>query len=172
MRNIGFSGGSSTKELGTVNDVVLFFECLKLFVEQKYPEQNWHLLTDRLYKRYLRQEEIEDAKAQMEQVRQLFMNLPSSSVEWGTVSLANVEESRLDLSFPMLSDVFFRYFDAFSYCIESAKVNYEEFKSYPDYKYEPVKIVITDMPLYMEDQYRSLEQYDALSPDDPPFWLR
>ncbi|KGM27773.1 hypothetical protein [Photorhabdus akhurstii] len=172
MRHIGFSGGALIVELGTVNDVALFFECLKLFVEWKYPKQNWHLLTDRLYKRYLRLEDVEVAKEQMMQARQLFMELPSSVIEWDQTILADSEKSKLNPELLMLSDVFSRYFSAFLECLESAEVMYEEFKSYPDYQYEPLKVVITDMPLYLDDQHRPLEQYDALSPDDPPFWLR
>ncbi|CNL80567.1 hypothetical protein [Yersinia aleksiciae] len=172
MRHIGFSGGALTVELGTVNDVALFFECLKFFSEWKYPKQNWHLLTDRLYKRYLKQEEALAAKDQMMRVRQLFTELPNSSVEWDKVNQVGHKNSKLNPELLTLADIFSRYFSAFFECLESAEVMFEEFKSYPNYQYEPLRVVITDMPLYLDDQHRSLDQYDALGPDDLPFWLR
>ncbi|WP_448512578.1 hypothetical protein, partial [Photorhabdus laumondii] len=99
-------------------------------------------------------EDVEVAKEQMMQARQLFMELPSSVIEWDQTILADSEESKLNPELLMLSDVFSRYFSAFLECLEFAEVMYEEFKSYPDYQYEPLKVVITDMPLYLDDQHR------------------
>ncbi|CNH99839.1 Uncharacterised protein [Yersinia bercovieri] len=106
------------------------------------------------------------------QVRQLFAELPSSFVEGGKINQVDNESSKLNPELLTLADVFSHYFSAFFECIESAEVMFEEFKSYPGYQYEPLKVVITDMPLYLDDQHRSLDKYDALGPDDPPFWLR
>ncbi|AUS44677.1 hypothetical protein CYD94_21240 (plasmid) [Ralstonia solanacearum] len=44
MRIIGFHGGSSLCELGTVSDVVLFFDCVRAFTAWKHPDRDWSLL--------------------------------------------------------------------------------------------------------------------------------
>ncbi|MBR7963041.1 hypothetical protein [Burkholderia latens] len=170
MRRIGFSGGSSICELGPVPDVALFFECLKVYAEQKHPEQNWSLLTDRLYRRYLRLEELDQASALMEKAKQLFAQLPAqSSVEWDSVMLKNPEKSWLNPEQPTLADVFEKYFANFAYCVESARLNYESFKAYPGYSYEPVRVVISDLTGYARDKNKPLAEYDAL--EGTPFWL-
>ena len=84
MRMIGFSGGSSICELGPASDVVLFFDCLKAYVEQESQDQDWGLLTDRLYRRYLRLEELEKASSLMEQARQIFAQNPLHRPSNGT----------------------------------------------------------------------------------------
>lgn len=171
MRMIGFSGGSSICELGPASDVVLFFECLKIYAEQENPGQDWSLLTDRLYRRYLRLEELEKASSLMEQARKIFaQQRAASAVEWDAKMLDNVEKSRLNPNQPTLAGVFSTYFEHFARCVESARLNYETFKSYPGYTYEPVRVVISDLPGFARDKNKPLAEYDAL--DGKPFWLQ
>ncbi|QTD94157.1 hypothetical protein [Burkholderia anthina] len=171
MRHIGFSGGSSICELGPAPDVVLFFECLKIHAERAHPEQDWSLLTDRLYRRYLRLEELDQASALMENARQLFSQLPAkSAVEWDAMMLANPEKSWLNPEQPTLADVFGKYFEHFSLCVESARLNFESFKSYPGYSYEPVRVVISDSAGFARDKNKPLAEYDAI--EGKPFWLQ
>ncbi|MEC5343320.1 hypothetical protein ABRZ24_12030 [Brenneria populi] len=172
MRNIGLSGGDLLVELGTRNDFVLFFECIKGVTAWKFPDRDWSLLLDRLYRRYLCQKDISVAREQMEHIRKIFATLPSASIQWDSDMMDDPERSKLNINKPRLSDVFSRYFDAFIECAESAEINYSMFKSHPGYEYEAVKIVISDLPWFIEDKNRPLEQYDALGPNDPPFWLR
>lgn len=171
MRHIGFSGGSSICELGPAPDVKLFFACLEAYAEQAYPEEDWSLLTDRLYKRYLRLDELDKASALMEQARQIFAEQPAaSSVEWDVDMLANREKSLLDPNQPTLAEVFGKYFEHFAYCVESARINYEAFKSDPGYSYEPVRTVISDLAGFARDKNKPLAEYDAL--EGEPFWLQ
>ncbi len=150
--------------------MVLFFECLKTYAEQGHPEQDWSLLTDRLYRRYLRQEELDEALLLMEQAHQIFAELPASAVDWDPSMLGNAEKTWLDPSRSTLADVFGKYFEHFARCVESARLNYETFKSYPGYLYEPVRVVISDLPGFARDKNKPLAEYDAL--DGKPFWLQ
>ncbi|AKZ28541.1 hypothetical protein ACH51_19585 (plasmid) [Ralstonia solanacearum] len=72
MKYVGFDGGHSIYELGLDSDLVLFFDCLRAYGEQAHPEQGWSLLKDRLYRRYLRLEELDKALTLMEQAQQIF----------------------------------------------------------------------------------------------------
>lgn len=171
MRTIGIAGGSLLCELGSKTDIHLFFDCLNTYVVSKYSEQDWSLLSDRLYKRYLRLNELDAALALMEQVRQKFAALPSNAIDWqdyeGTKATT---KNGLDTTRGTLADVFERFFENFVRCSESAKNSYEMFKSYAGYKYEPVRFIVTDIPWFTAENMRSLEDYDAL--DGEPFWTR
>lgn len=167
---IGFCGGSSICEVGTASDVVLFFECLDYFVVKNNPERDWSLLTDRLYRRYLKLEELSSAAMLMNEVKEIFSKIPSSEVDWKPELIGNKSKTWLDPSHPKLADVFIKFFENFAYCVESAKLNYEAFKSYPGYQYEPVKTVPTDLAGIATEKTRSLQEYDAL--EGKPFWLR
>jgi hypothetical protein len=171
MKTIGLAGGSLLSELGSKTDIHLFFDCLNTYVVAKHLEQDWSLLSDRLYKRYLRLNELDAALALMEQVRKKFAALPSNAIDWQDYEETNAAtNNRLDTSKGTLADVFERFFENFVRCCESAKNSYEMFKSYAGYKYEPVRFIVTDIPWFTAENMRPLEEYDAL--DGEPFWTR
>jgi len=164
MRNIGFEGGHTIYELGSVSDVILFFECVDTFISKRYPDEDWSLLTDRLYRRYLRQDELEKTKILMNRVEKIFNSLSTSSVNWDEV-LSKPESTQLDPSLNTLAEVFFKYFDHFKSAKNSAESFFDAFKIY-----QPIKIVISDLPGYMIEKKRSLKEYDELN--GKPFWLQ
>lgn len=170
-RTIGLTGGSLLCELGSKVDVHLFFDCLNTYVVSKHSEQDWHLLSDRLYKRYLRLNELDTALVLMSQVKQYFAALPSNAIDWqdyeGTKATTN---NLLDPNKGTLAEVFEKFFENFIRCSESAKNSYEMFKSYAGYKYEPVRFIVTDIPWFTTENMRTLEEYDEL--DGEPFWAR
>jgi hypothetical protein len=163
---IAFEGGSSLHELGPRPDVVCFFHLLGLCSVNLGGSA---LLTDRLYRRYLRLLELEPARALMDEVRSRFNRTETARVDWSGAG-RDAENSRLDLSKSTLAGVFESYFQGFVHCEESARLNYEEFHGYRGYAYEPVRIVIADQPWLLIDKKRPLVEYDAL--EGSPFWLR
>ncbi|EHP37818.1 hypothetical protein OR16_40744 [Cupriavidus basilensis OR16] len=165
MRKIGFHGGCRICELGPVSDVALFFECLKTNAEYDCPAQDWSLLTDRLYRRYLRLEELAAASALMGQVRLIFAGLPASAVEWDPSMVGNAEKTWLDPSLPTLADVFRKYFEHFADVRSSAESFLKDFNIY-----QPVRVVISDLPGFARDKNKPLAEYDAL--EGKPFWLQ
>ncbi|MBR7956541.1 hypothetical protein KDW78_21945 [Burkholderia cenocepacia] len=166
MRHIGFDGGHSIYELGPSSDVILFFECLKTYVQQVHPDQDWSLLTDRLYRRYLRREELDKAAALMEQVRQIFTQHPAAeAVEWDALLSSDSGRSWLNPNQPTLADVFSKYFESFEKACRSAKSFVDAFNIY-----QPVRVVISDLPGFARDKNKPLAEYDAL--EGAPFWLQ
>lgn len=171
MKTIGLAGGGLLSELGSKTDIHLFFDCLNTYVVSKYSEQDWSLLSDRLYKRYLRLNELDAALALMEQVRKKFAALPSNAIDWQDYEETKATtNNRLDTTKDTLADVFEKFFEKFMRCCESAKISYEMFKSYAGYEYEPVRFIVTDIPWSTAENMRPLEEYDAL--DGEPFWTR
>lgn len=169
MKTVGFEGGGSIRELGSASDVALFFDCIRAFPAFDSPEENWDLLTDRLYKRYLRLEELDAASSLMVKAKEVFNKTQSTAVKWNPQMIGNPESTRLNPNQPTLGEVFSKYFEHFSHCVESAKLSYEGFKSYPGYVYEPVKTVITDLSIYANETKRPLQDYDDL--EGQPFWM-
>jgi hypothetical protein len=166
MKIVGITGGSSLFELGPAIDVQLFFDCIGTYVEKKHPERDWKFLTDRLYRRYLRLEQLEMASELMAQVKRVFAGLSGDAIN----CQSRAANTRLDMENKTLSGVFEKYFESYAHCVESAKINYESLKSYPGYKYEPVRLVLADQPWFLIEKKRPLEDYDAL--EGSPFWLR
>lgn len=165
MRVIGIDGGHSVYETGTTSDVVLFFECLDYFVVQDNPGQDWTLLTDRLYRRYLRLEDLNPAAILLKEVEGIFNKTSSSEVAWKQDLIGDRGKTWLDPSRANLADVFLGFFDNFKKAKESSLSFFEAFKIY-----QPVKIVPTDLAGIATEKVRSLQEYDALEGD--PFWLR
>ncbi|MEP6637633.1 MAG: hypothetical protein ABJB97_12990 [Acidobacteriota bacterium] len=162
MRTIGFFGGPTISELGPVADVQLFFDCINSLVVPAAPDRNWSLLTDRLYRRYLRREELVPAQALMDEVQTRFSTIPSSTVNWSNIT-TSAAVSRLDPSKATLAEVFSAYFDRFARCRESAEIFFHTWQSY-----QPLKIVIVDLPDSVTDQDRLPEEYESL--EGEPFW--
>lgn len=164
MRNIGFHGGHSAYELGPATDVAAFFKCLEMYSGDLARQPGFHVLSDRLYRRYLKLDELDAASDLLTKVRSAFAQIPSSTVDWQTLGV-QLTNTRLDVTKETLAKIFAAYFELFSRAKGSAESFFESFKIY-----QPVKIVISDMPEFMVDKKRPLEQYDAL--EDKPFWLQ
>ncbi|MGN5479978.1 hypothetical protein ACTMU2_33565 [Cupriavidus basilensis] len=146
--------------------MVLFFECLRIYAEQEHPDQDWSLLTDRLYRRYLRLEELDKASSLMEKARQIFAQQPAASaVEWNAKMLGSAEKSWLNPNQPTLADVFAKYFESFTTARGSAESFLQAFNIY-----QPVRVVISDLPGFARDKNKPLAEYDAL--DGKPSWLQ
>jgi len=164
---VGFHGGSSIFELGNPADVAFFFRCIECFVVQKSPAADWSIVSDRLYKRYLRQEELEVAIRLMKSVQEVFGSLPGIAPLNENSLIDEAGKTRLNWSLPTLSDVFCKYFEGLAYCVESANGFLTDWALY-----KPVRIVKTDLPDFAADKKRSLAEYDGLGPDESPFWMR
>lgn len=163
MKRVGFQGGSSIFELGVASDMVCFFSVLREKVEFSECEL---LLLDRLYRRYLRLEELGEAAMLMLSSKDCLSRVPSSIAELKFFGW-NSAGSNLNTACANFAEVFIKFFDGFEYCSESARSFYDDWGIY-----KPVRAVVCEMPDYMVEKLRSLDDYDNLGPSDMPFWLR
>jgi hypothetical protein len=169
MTTIAFDGGSSLSELGPREDVAFFFHCLNRLAERCQPENKFELLTDRLYRRFLSLDELEPASDLMKQVKAEFERVPTASINWEHAGV-DPATTRLALGKPTLAGVFAKYFELFDHCVDSARLNFEEFRTYPGYRFEPVRIVVADQPWFLFEKKRALADYESLQ--GLPFWLQ
>ena len=123
---------------------------------------------DRFYKRYLRQEELDEATQKMTEVSELFKQLPAQSIDWTGFQTTAIK-TKMNYNGTTLDEVFKAYFEGFTHCAESAKLNNEAFKEYTNYQYEPVRLIVADQPWFMVEKNRPLSEYDNL--EGKPFWL-
>ena len=103
----------------------------------------------------------------MNTVKDSFQLLPSSAVHIDQSQMGYSDSTRLDWSLATLEDVFSKYFEYFNHCVDSAKGFLSDWNMY-----KPLKIVRTSLPEFNEDKKRPLQDYDALAPNDSPFWAR
>ena len=164
MKVIGIAGGSSLCELGPAADVEFFFECIRSFAVPKMTLTETSLLTDRFYKRYLREEEIEQTSSAMRHLKEVFKAIPTSAIDLSGIGAAT-SVTRLDATSANLLELFSKYFECFEYCKESAELFLTTWKIL-----QPIRLVIADTQDFIEDKKRPLIQYDSL--EGRPFWLR
>ena len=161
--SLAFHGGNTINELGPIADVLCFFACVERFAADVLGENGCRLVLDRLYKRYLRLEELEPAVSAMAAIQSCFATIPASQIEWVAYNIS-AEETRHNLNGATLADVMDEHFTRFNDCVESAFGCLQRLSFF-----RPVKIIRSDFASIDREDKRPLEEYDAL--DGPPFWL-
>lgn len=164
MKTVGLAGGSSLCELGPAADVELFFACVHAYAVPKLLAAEGSIVTDRLYRRYLREEEMGRAGDVMSRVQQIFRATPVSSVDLSGLR-AGVPVTRLDPGAGDLGVLFGKYFECFAHCKESAELFKQSWNIL-----QPIRLVLADTADFMLEKRRPLSEYDALH--GRPFWLR
>ncbi|MBA0219118.1 hypothetical protein H0248_17405 [Pectobacterium brasiliense] len=162
MKNVGFHGGHTVYNCGTSLDMYIFPQC----IAQVTSEMDTSLLADGLYRRYLEKNDLHLASEQAIQIETLFSRTLPTEINWGDIG-RNINLSTLCFDKGNLATIFSEYFKNLHHAIKSAESFYHDFGTYVS-----VKTVISDLPWFIEDKNRPLEQYDALGSDDLPFWLR
>ena len=160
----GFSGGNNIFKLGRQQDMVVFFSCLDNSTRLTLGEKGRSVLLDRLFKRYLREEDLDEAVLSMNLAKEQFQHAIVKDVDLIQLGLEK-NHTLLHLIEGNLAEIFEKYFLAFSQCVSS----YRRGKAMFGYYYNPVKVSRIDLPGLAEDDARSLKAYDDLV--GPPFWF-
>jgi hypothetical protein len=163
--NVGFAGGTSVFQVGSVDDMFFFFQCAKRFVFDARLVRHACLFSDRLYKRYV---DLKDFTFFKEVIKVVIDDF--SSVNLSCLNGVNdiIISNSLSLDFynsSSLYEVFSKYFKAIYHCLEISELLFNEH----NYN-QPLRVVISDMPYLFVDESRTLEEYDNL--DGDPFWMR
>jgi len=164
MTNVGFYGGSEVRGLGSASDMKAFFACVDLAIEKMPLDARSVVLTDRLYRRYLRLDELDVAAELLGAVRNVLAGIAASTLDWRLVGW-DPSTTRLDPSSGMVADVLSRHLKGAVDLISNARSFEKRFNIY-----QPVITVITDTPRFYAESLRSLADYDAL--EGEPMWLR
>ncbi|GGF21934.1 hypothetical protein GCM10011611_29990 [Aliidongia dinghuensis] len=164
MPNVGFFGGHTVHELGPAADMQAFFACVNIAASRLHLDPASLSLIDRLYRRYVRLEELQATALVIERIRAVMAAIPPQNVDWNSIT-PPYGATKLDISKPNLADLFSRYFLALDDATKSAESFYKKFG-----KYRPVLTIISDMPRFVIDEKRPMSDYDTLQGE--PIWLR
>jgi hypothetical protein len=163
MANVGFCGGSTLLELGPTSDMQAFFGCVELAVA-RLPQGDGGLLTDRLYRRYLKLEQLDAASEMLEQITGILSRTRTKDIDWASIH-RNPASTQLLLSAATVDQVVDRYLKGAQDLIDDARSFEKRFGVY-----QPVMTIISDLPRFLIDEQRPLAEYDAL--EGEPIWLR
>lgn len=162
--NIGIYGGNVIAEIGPASDSALFFDCMNEYAFKKYPELDWSLLSDRFYKRYIGKDDLEEASALMLKVQAIFEKVDTSVLE---EMVKPGIDSELDLLQPNLAAVFGNIIDKFDEVKGSVLNAFKEWETH-----QPLRILPSHIGALLMEKQRPLEEFDALSENDPPMWMQ
>jgi hypothetical protein len=166
-RIVGFLGSHSICEVGTVGYMCAFFGVIRM-IAARHPEvPDWDLLTDRLYKRYVRPADLErtrqlTARAYAEAAGMLTTTIDFRPLGWTPVPT----EEKVKL--PTLALVFADAFRSFDATASSAIYAREHSPEWP--RGHVVRTLTTSIALMNIDEKQTFDMLDARGPDDPPFW--
>jgi hypothetical protein len=167
LRHVGLAAGQSIRRWGTLPDVELFFGCIP-YATVAYQGQPWELILDRLYRRYLRPEDLGPAVELMRLLRTWMSGTPSDFVDWKAL---DPEQSTLDPSAANLSVVFHKFFSYFDEAVDEARYHIGRY-GFGGLN-TVVRLVVSDMGNFIKfEQDRPLSDYDGLLRSDRPFWSR
>lgn len=161
MKKIGFTGGSSISQLDNKAEMQFFFDCIENFAVRGDVEK-WTLITDRLYRKYLKLNEIDVALLLMEEANKVFENIKMSEVSF-TINLP--KNTTLNLGDVTLSSALAQYFKAFKNVSEDAIMFYDKFD-----RYKSVKVIIADMVESTKWNKLPNEEYETVVGE--PLWSR
>jgi hypothetical protein len=131
------------------------------------------MFNDRLFRHYLRHDELAELIGFLFELRCGFTRVPARSVDWQSLGL-DLTRSALPVHKvgASLTDVFGVYFSKIVDKAGEAAYCWRVNPKYrDDYGQYCLKTVVSQMPQYFYESERTLEQLDALGPDDPPFWM-
>lgn len=166
MKNVGILAAMTLAEVGPVSDVKGFFNLIVSLLESDIRGSKYPWVTEKLYRRSLTYDDLYEVKNELDSIKNELSCILTKNVEWLLFGV-DKHNSRLDFEGRALSIVFKRFFEAFDEALECSEVYYKEFN-----EYIPVRLGFTDIPYYIDDVNRASEQYDALSSNEQPFWLR
>jgi len=170
-RKVAIVGSCDIHGVGPANDAVLFFDCIDWFVVPKYPNQDWSLITDKFYKRYLRLEELEPARKLMDKIRKIFSTVSSSEVEWREDwQQEDCDKTTLNSKLPTLDLIFLEFFEGFDNVFNSIMYDFNNYGIH-----HTMRLAICNgshgLMAATTEQFRPLKQYDSLGDTDKPFWM-
>ena len=169
MSKVGFSGGSSIIELGFISDMQLFFDCINYYVVPAYPEIDFSLITDRLYKRYLKLDDLDLGLKLMKIIQEKFQELDRESVDWQPME-TGIVDTKLDIYKENLYRIYHRYFSGFNEIVDSCYSFDESFRDVSDYEPRLVMISLSDIPIFFTYNEIPLTVFDALNENEGPIW--
>lgn len=156
MKKIGFNTTALVCEIGNKYEVMYFFKCIKENISNN-DVNNIDLVSDRLFRKYVRFEDIESTLDVLRKVRSVFDVIPYGG------DFEFFDGVCLNLNGKTLSDVFCVIFNSAEKVFDQAIMFYRDFN-----RYTPIKLIVADIPECISWEKKSLAEYDSVSGE--PLW--
>ncbi|CAM6992527.1 hypothetical protein FR773_17245 [Leclercia adecarboxylata] len=166
MKNVGILAAMTLAEVGPASDVKGFFNVVLSLLENGTKGSKYPWVMEKLYRGSLAYDDLSKVKNELDSIKNEFSAILPDNIEWSSFGI-DKNHSRLNFEGRSLFSVFERFFKAFDEALECTEVYYQSFN-----EYIPVRVGFTDAPHYIDDVNRTSEQYNALGPNDEPFWLQ
>jgi len=166
MKKIGVLGTSTIFELGTSEDIDLFFTAVSRVLEQDRWGKHYPVVMLKLYKKTLDLDEIKEAKVEIDEIQLKFSQIPLDSTISSKLDI-DMNKTSWNIHATDLGDFFDNFFKAFNTAYSmtlSLNNKYGE--------YSPMLLGGTSIGHATEDTMRPIEEYNKLSDSDLPFWKR
>jgi len=166
MKNVGILAAMTLAEVGPASDVKGFFNVVFSLLENGTNGRKYPWVMEKLYRWSLAYDDLYKVKNELDSIKSEFSAILPDNIQWSSFGI-DKNHSRLNFEGRSLLSVFERFFKAFDEALECTEVYYLSFN-----EYIPVRVGFTDAPHYIDDVNRTSEQYNALGPNDEPFWLQ
>lgn len=155
--------------IALVSDVKTFFECVDRYVDSSKLSYPIDLITDKLYRRSIKFEELDSVAGLMHEIEEQFKKIKTKDIDWSKTSFIP-EDTNLDLPTDNLGVFFRKCFRAFN----GAEANVKFCKTKEGYNNPSfsIRLVCSNLPFCSIDSKITDEQFDALEEDDEPIWMR
>lgn len=166
MKKNGILGATTVFELGTAEDIDLFFDAVWVILEKGGRGSRFPVVMNRFYKYALRIDEIKQAKQEMDIIKSEMAKI--SVKKWSQFSNGiNLDDTSWNKKSSNLAELFESVFRGFDTAYNMTIFLIEKYDDFV-----PMKIGRCDIPYTLEDSMRPPEEYDKLGEDDLPFWKR
>ena len=165
-KKVGILAAMNLAEVGPASDVKGFFNLVLSLLENGTKGSKYPWVMEKLYRGSLAYDELYKVKNELDSIKNELSTISPDDIVWSSFGV-DKNHSRLNFEGRSLFSVFEQFFKAFDEALECTEVYYQSFN-----EYIPVRVGFTDAPHYIDDVNRTSEQYNALGPNDPPFWLR
>ena len=158
----GLYGGGHLLVLGTKNDMTSFYRLIHHYCKDI---ENIELISDRLYKKYVKKDDVDKTLDVMYLIGESFKKVSIESLE---NKKDYIIDSALNWKKDTLFDVYAKVFDRFPHIIQMFKYFLEDVGFDSDVL---IKTVIASIPY--TDWIKELPQelFDNLTDEDEPFWM-
>jgi hypothetical protein len=167
----GYVGGGSLYRLGSREFINSFFIAIEKYVlnVKLYRELDWSQITEDLYRKTICADKLDLTIGTMARLLHLMCETPLSSVDWDALGIPEPETAPFALSHPTpsLRDLYINFEFGLAQCALGVK-----FRNLENEGGRPVRIGALSPQIYIYEDYRPAEHYDALGPNDVPYWLR
>lgn len=166
MKKIGILGTSTIFELGSPEDVDLFFTVVSHILEQGHWGRDYPVIMLKFYKKPLNFDEMKKGKVEIDEIKLKLSQVTLDSAFYSKLNI-DMDKTAWIIHATDLGAFFDKFFKGFNTAYSMTLSLNEKYG-----EYSPMLLGGTSIGHATEDTMRPIEEYNRLSDSDLPFWKR